>query len=639
MLAKCFTLMLLVTGLLAMPATEVQALGEPPLSIDVKIDEKTELFARLTKVKRQKLEEALEEKMTIWSKQTFPGWQATTEQGLQNILMFEISGLGSVENQKGRTIIRTSLLSFGETLFSDLLSGQVTHNVTNILSKAISDASIDLDLATNAFKGNLSNKLNDLFDELEDEFGTRSEIKYVLNPGPALPDYWTRKIQVIWANKSGDFIKRKRKDPHFLNTAYISQPNEIISGTLYPVTKKSRSTVGAPEDFELGKFCIKRIDNSAPETASAILDCNIGKTCSLSESRPENWFENCPITHTFYELFSPFLIKSAQANETKMVWNAASLSTVIERTAEGDAPALGFTVFELKSENVSVKNANGYHMSLMSNNIPVWINGVPPESIIYPYDPSSNFYRQFALETLNFYGGRRGCDAITVKLTFLNDTKPIGKEIILERPYAALRNAALYEASVGSGKYLWTGQYIHPQMNDEYQLFIDSGSFDPNNKKDQKKALNWLHSIQAAITDLNWIIPADILGWDHTDRPGQLIGVMRPPLQMVIKNPTKAAYGITVGIKRPSGQTQMVFQLDDIKRLAKFMSKRGREDLASKKYENPNEHNRRKIKWVLKNRIVQLGGPNAYFRKSRRATYVEPLPWVCSSETDLAVAN
>ncbi|NQW01313.1 MAG: hypothetical protein HQ483_16530 [Rhodospirillales bacterium] len=642
MLNKILLRWLTAVSLFAFASGPSMASGLPFLEVAVVLDPGASLFESLNENQRKAIISTLNDNLKNWVLKHIRKWQAVADLEAENRLIVSISDLDDLDSENmASLVLQIEMTAFGDVILEQTYFAMTKRPVTNVVSAATKFLGIDLELALGKHRELIKADLANAFAQIEDGLGTTTDLVYAISPLPSSYEYWPNRVRRVWKNGRSEVRKKVTGTQYVSDTAYFDHPGMVVSGTLFGVPKGSRIKSELLDGKKGTEFCVQRTGVETIAAARADLSCVLGKVCQLTSAQPTGWFRQCETEQTWLEYFKGFPVRSAHASETRNIWSAASLETLIERSRAGDNPKLGFTVFEIKSDGLDIDGVDGYSIALQSNAVPIWVDGIQPEKLIYPFKSGTSFNHQFSLETLNFSGKKNGCDTITAKITFVKEGLPIGKSVILRRPYAALRDAV----RVPIDTFSWEGRYVHPQKDDEYQIFVDSASFARKDHARQKQVLDWLRRSQQAISALNWKIPPGAYGAEDTERQGLVVGVMRPPLQPVINDPGKFGYGISIGVKRPSGQVQMVFPKErTARRLALFLSDLAKKELDSLADQSPpgDAKARRawnhKI-WVLKNRLVPMGNPNVYVRRNRRADGVAPLKWVCTNETDLIAAN
>ena len=607
----------------------------PTLLVQIVLDDGAALFEELTSQKSDELRATLNDFLAGWIRERTQDWKITTSGGSANRVTLEIGDQADEEHGKVTPSFNLELRFLGALTHEIYLPSQRARPVINDIDRLSRMLEVDLKRFAVENWGQLQRKLSQMFFDLEGDLGTKSELRYALAPASGPVAYSNLKIRRVWQDGDYDNASREQASPYFKDQAYFGQPGQRRSGSLY------RLISGSYEQSSLSyEFCVVRVGASEPQVPVAEFSCTGLGNCELEKSRstPAGWFDNC--NGSWLKPLEIFTIGRAQADTHRpKVWNVPSLETMARQWRAGILPDQGFTMFEISADKIRLAEVDGYRIALKSNKTPVWIDGVPPEKLVYPFDPKIAFIHRFPMETLNFYGRTHGCDVITAEITFMKGNEPATEPVVLRRPYAALRGALDFPDTDGVktevGTFHWTGRYIHPKKGDEYQLFLDSGDFeweeDFTSNESRKKLVTWLHKVQAAFEGLAWTAPQGILQWDGATRPAALVGYLRPPLQEVIGRPGYYGYGVAIAAKRPSGQIQMTFPKDVARSLAQHLvtlANRHLDDAGMK------DELTRFQGWLLRKKILVME-TNPYIRRSRRAEPVPLLDWVCNTTSDI----
>lgn len=595
--------------------------GAPELRVDVQFEWDAALFKLVSAANRDKLTAAAVDKLTELLLPQAGKWNLVREPGPQHELLINVGDLVDARDGRATLVLEMNLNAFGEPLMKKMRTGQ-RRAATNSVAKIRGYMDTELALALADASAAIASKLNTQFIAIEGGLGKKTTIHYTVAPQPGLPEFWPDRLRRVWDDGTSGVRSKHANTNDYTDTVYFDGPGRSFRSSLFPVPKSS--TRERTDGLQATSMCVRateRLDPSSEGLLEGTLNCPMTGSCSLVSADPDGWLAGCNGAG-ISALWDWLSFPSAHASTAQGVWSAASLETLVRRTRAGDIPELGFTVFQLSADSEGLPRADGYRVAIFANNVPVQIDGVPPEKTIFPFDPAYGFSHQFPLETLNFYGGDQGCDHLEVEITFTLEGEPVGDPVRLARPYVALRDAPEAEFETTAGTFRWSGQYVHPP-GDEWQLFLDSGGYAFGNAAERDKLLRWLQRVRSAFHGLGWTVPADVLGWTHTEEPGVLVGVMRPPLQEVINRPGYYGYGVTVGVMRPSGKTQMVFPKAAAYRLAEYIGNKAADA-------NAGELSGRQ-RWLVRNKLKVMQDPGrAYLRRNRRGYDVEPLPWVCA---------
>jgi hypothetical protein len=226
-------------------------------------------------------------------------------------------------------------------------------------------------------------------------------------------------------------------------------------------------------------------------------------------------------------------------------WRVPSLETLSEMK---DREKVGYTKFLIKSGlPQSLKQADSFRYSIRVNGTPLYIDGSRPEDMIEPLQPSAGLDFAFGLENLNFSGADRGCENISVLFEFQKQSQVI-QSAEVSRRYAALRDAEPEEVQSKDGsKFSWSGQYVKPQKEDKFEVFIRSTP-DVNEATSIKTRLD---------------------GAKLQFQGKEVVGVLRPPLN-------QDTYGVAAGLLQSTGQIRFTFDRKTGSDLLKWTQEVGR---------------------------------------------------------------
>lgn len=219
-------------------------------------------------------------------------------------------------------------------------------------------------------------------------------------------------------------------------------------------------------------------------------------------------------------------------------WVVPSLET-LSKMAEGERPA--YTKFDVAfTPGDRASEADRYYYIPKVNGQPVYIDGFLPERTIFPLQRGPNLI-SFALENLNFTGQYDGYEKLHLTVVFLKGTEVIYRQE-LERDYIALRSAPETVTDSPMGTFRWSGSYM-PQKRNKYEVLLASADCGDPPRKD---------CIDRAIFAKTTF---DRDGLKFSNRP--VVMVVRPPLRR------PAAYGLALGLVKPTAQVQFTFNADE----------------------------------------------------------------------------
>jgi hypothetical protein len=292
--------------------------------------------------------------------------------------------------------------------------------------------------------------------------------------------------------------------------------------------------------------CFVRGAQSLKREPIVRLRCEEGGVCRVARD-DLGWAQDaqdCPPKRSSSSAMSwpPMAFAQALPARPETGWVVPSLETLKKQEAAGRNPA--FTEFILTSGPLAALNkAERVIYAIRANGTPIYIDGMPPETNVVPFQAASGIRLRFGLENLDFSGIHDGYEDIEVTLQFAS-----GKQLIrtaaLRLHYIALRpmpeNAVDGEGDLGIR---WQAQYHRGRSDDVYQIFLLSTQNG------------------AGAVDTKRRIDASKLNLDGDT----LVGVVRPPLDRV------PWYGVALGISLPSGQVKFAFDDAKSKRLCRAL--------------------------------------------------------------------
>ncbi len=132
-----------------------------------------------------------------------------------------------------------------------------------------------------------------------------------------------------------------------------------------------------------------------------------------------------------------------------------------------------------------------------------------------------------------------------------------------------MRDTSVYATKTERGeRFDWQGWYRPAEQENEFQLFLTSRKFDSALPDAENKVQVWGEK---------WRSKFDALAWVNDDAPDgkPIVGVIRPPLT---RKGTTLAYGLSVELVEPSGQTRFTFTKTQVDTLAeRLLALRDRE--------------------------------------------------------------
>ena len=222
-------------------------------------------------------------------------------------------------------------------------------------------------------------------------------------------------------------------------------------------------------------------------------------------------------------------------------WNVPSISTLQKMT---DRERVGYTLFDVSfTPEGEAAQADKFYFALRVNDQPIYIDGLSPGLQKERLQPGAVNHIAFGLENLNFTGQYQGYEKLHLSVFFLKEDAVVFRQD-LDREYVALRDAAPISAiQTSAGSFEWTGKYVVPKNENKYEVMAASSACgDPPRKDCVDRAVNAKQQFDRAGLKLDG---------------KQVVMVVRPPLRI------PPAYGLTLGLIKPSGQVQFTFDADE----------------------------------------------------------------------------
>jgi hypothetical protein len=238
-----------------------------------------------------------------------------------------------------------------------------------------------------------------------------------------------------------------------------------------------------------------------------------------------------------FSIFPGAFAQPVQAGKTNYGWTVPNLQTLKEKKKTGFSEV----IIKSKSLNPKLKESNLYYYSIKVNNTPIYIDGLLPEYMKYPFSFEKGVNLDFGLENLGFSGINKGYEKIEVTLYFYRDSKFIST-ITLPLEYVALRNSEPKEITASEGsKFIWEALF---KANRENQIFVLSTT-----------------SVQEALNSKNRIDSRLLLFNDN-----KVVGVIRPPYK------ENRNYGVCVGVVLPNKQVKFTFNNSEANEFVAFLT-------------------------------------------------------------------
>lgn len=353
---------------------------------------------------------------------------------------------------------------------------------------------------------------------------------------------------------------------------------EIALPPFVPRTARIRpiphtAALGNPEET-FSKLCIRRDEGSTPAGAEpvAVYDCPLKGRCTLKSVSPPGWASDlCETQGRFWPNgWEQFLVTSAfAANSGSTVWSVPPITTLYDRMNTDSGSFVGFTDFEIDAESLQGIDADSYTVEVFANDVPIWLDGLPPAENPHSFFADDGLIIRFGLENLQFSGRVNGCETLRTEVSFFRDHEPVGEPLVLERKYAAMRHANMREFDTKYGRVNWSGRYLSPTSRKETGLFVlSSHVFHYQDREEEAKVLKFLNEKRALLDNFKWTITRGELGGtigagsSTPDQPLRIVGKIRPPTKARANG--GIAYGILAGIEQPNGQLQFSFDGEQI---------------------------------------------------------------------------
>ncbi len=300
---------------------------------------------------------------------------------------------------------------------------------------------------------------------------------------------------------------------------------------------------GVRTEPRYAEACFVRGAGSSSALRKVRLNCTEGGSCSVP-SDDFGWAKPCPSAATQLRFGSllPLAFAAAPPGRPGTGWVVPSLATLKKQEAARQNPA--FTEFILKSGPIAaLSKANRLTYAIRVNGTSVYIDGLPPETNVVPFQAATGVQLSFGLENLDFSGRNAGWEDIEVTLQFAADqqvlrTATVGLRYIALRPMP--EGAANGAADLGLR---WRADYHIGRAGSIYQIFLLSTPSGPG-----------------AVT-MKQRIDAGKLALDGAT----VVAVVRPPLE-------NSQYGVALGIAQPSGQVKFAFDDKESRKLCSALA-------------------------------------------------------------------
>lgn len=315
-------------------------------------------------------------------------------------------------------------------------------------------------------------------------------------------------------------------------------PGDAFRGKVSAVPLTSFTQHGPPSFTEL---CFRRSERNAGERFAG-LQCTEGQGCKPDGESP-GMAEPCVTTGWRW----PSLVGSAFAQDAaagSQHWVAPSLATLVSLPA---SQRPGYAEFTVRSGAISgIEGADHVSLALAVNGVPIYFDGAPPHSEVQTFNSADGVRLTFGVENLGFTGGRDGYEILDLEIRFWKGEEVL-KTAHLKRSYVSYRHAPSKKITdAASGEvYTWSGHYRPSQIQNRYEVIVATA---PSSK---------------GIADIRDAF--DKHGKRYEKKP--VVGIIRPGRA---DNPV---YGMTFGVRLPTGQVSSSFAESDAKAICRWLLK------------------------------------------------------------------
>lgn len=339
------------------------------------------------------------------------------------------------------------------------------------------------------------------------------------------------RVKSYYANEDPD-TGRHAFSPHLP----FPCPGDLFRAVVNRVVVEPEQRTGPLPDTSL---CFKR-SSVRPNDRSARLQCREGETCNPDEQ--PGLAEPC----RQFGWHWPGFITPARAQPSlgaSRVWAVPSLETLANVPNERRP---GYSEFFITSPPlVGVEAATHISHALTVNDVPVFVDGLPPHQEFERFNGSGGVRLRFALENLGFTGGDEGYEQIGLELKFWEGEKLL-RTVRLQRPYVSYRHApALEVRDPASGDtFQWSGYYRPSELVDRFEILVAT-AFKADEIRNSKNEL------------------------DRRKREfdgSQIVGVIRPP-----REDGNGAFGVALGAALDNGQIKSSFTREEANAICRWI--------------------------------------------------------------------
>lgn len=279
-----------------------------------------------------------------------------------------------------------------------------------------------------------------------------------------------------------------------------------------------------------------------------MLDCANG-VCNPAKNVDHQYLAGCDATAESTGGILPVVYADEKASQSREAgWDVPTVHTLQSMT---DRERVGYTLFDVSFvPEGKAAQADMYYFALRVNGQPIYIGGLSPGVEKSRLQQGTVNHILFGLENLNFTGQFDGFEKLDLRVYFLNQ-KTVVYYQDLSREYIALRDAApIAPVQTAAGTFQWSGKYIVPKNENKYEILVASADCgDPPQKQCVDRAVNAKRQFDKSGLTFN---------------ENRVVMVVRPPLR------TPPAYGLALGLVRPSSQVQFTFNAEEARQVCNW---------------------------------------------------------------------
>ena len=294
-------------------------------------------------------------------------------------------------------------------------------------------------------------------------------------------------------------------------------------------------------------LCFTR-STAKPNDKGAGFGCAEGQACSIAPQEA-GLAEPCPKAQQGWQI--PRLISSAYAAPAQAEpmptasthWEVPSLETMKDMP---DEIRSGYAEFTLTSPaRKDLTDATTFSTGLSVNGVTLYVDSLPPHAEHVAFTPSEGLKHAFALENLGFTGGTTGYETITVEIKYWHGQTLLATDVISRNDYISYRHAPALSVknTKSGGTYMWSGYYRPSKAQTAYEVIL---AVDPK-------------------PDAMIKTKGDFDKASKVYNGAPVIGVIRPGRK------ENKIYGMTFGIKLPTGQVKSLFSEQEAKGICRWV--------------------------------------------------------------------